>query len=112
MNTLPTADLTEAEAAEKLADAEARVAERVTMTREEAQAAHQAELADALGMTVEELEAAKADGTSIRDLAEAAGVELPGRGGPGGPGGHGGPGGPGGPDHDGAADSVTEGADA
>ncbi len=72
--------LTEAEAAEKLANAEERVTDRVNMTREEAQATRRAALAEKLGMTVEELEAAKADGTSIRDLAEEAGIELPERG--------------------------------
>ena len=36
----------------------------------------QSAIAEALGITVEELEAAKENGQSIRDLAEAQGVEL------------------------------------
>jgi len=37
----------------------------------------QAYLADLLGMTVEELQAAMADGTTAHELAAAAGIELP-----------------------------------
>ena len=83
--------LTAEEAAEKLVSAEERVTERVNTVRVpgERMEERKAALAEQLGMTVEELEAAKADGTSIRDLAEDAGIELEGRGGRGGHRGHG-----------------------
>ncbi len=65
-------DLTQEQADEILANMELRSVMRDIFGREEAAAA----AAAALGISVEELEAARADGTRLPDLAEELGVEL------------------------------------
>ncbi len=96
-------DITEEQATERLATAEERVTERVNTVRVpgERRAERKAALAEKLGMTVDEVEAARADGATIRELAEEAGIELPERG-EGRRGGHG----------HGADDVADDGADA